>query len=156
MERRTFMLAVPLILTSRPLWAHHGWSSFDETRPIYLAGKAARVRWQNPHAELVLELANPLTLPADLKNRTAPKQGAAVDAASIFARAVLPTRRDAQWEIELSPLTRLQAWNTPEIKVGESLELVGYTFAGEKGEPVLRVEFLIRGPTVTPLRSSPA
>ena len=85
MDRRTFMLAVPLILTSRPLWAHHGWSSFDETRPIYLAGKAARVRWQNPHAELVLELANPLTLPADLKSRTAPKQGAAVDAASIFA-----------------------------------------------------------------------
>ena len=156
MKRRTFMLTIPLILTSRPLWAHHGWSSFDETRPIYLAGKVARVRWQNPHAELVLELANPLTLPASLKTRTAPKQSASVDAASVFAQAVLPTRRDAQWEIELSPLTRLQAWNTPEIKTGEMLELVGYTFAGEKGDPILRVEFLIRGDTVTPLRSSPA
>ncbi len=156
MERRTFMLAVPLILTSRPLWAHHGWSSFDEARPIYLTGKVARVRWQNPHAELVLELANPLTLPASLKTRTAPKQSASVDAASVFAKAVLPTRRDAQLEIELSPLTRLQAWNTPEIKAGEILELVGYTFSGEKGDPILRVKFLIRGNTVTPLRSSPA
>lgn len=156
MERRKFIMGLPLILASRPLWAHHGWSSFDETRPIYLSGKAARVRWQNPHAELVLDLANPLVLPPSLKTRTAPRQSAPVDAASLFAKAVLPTRRDAQWEIELSPLTRLQAWNTPEIKAGEFLELVGYTSVGEKGDAILRVEFLIRGDTVTPLRSSPA
>ncbi len=156
MERRKFIMGFPLVLASRPLWAHHGWSSFDETRPIYLAGKVASVRWQNPHAELMLDLANPLVLPATLKTRTAPKQSAPVDAASLFAKAVLPTRRDAQWEIELSPLTRLQAWNTTEIKAGELLELVGYTSAGEKGDAILRVEFLIRGDTVTPLRSSPA
>ncbi len=156
MERRKFIMGFPLVLASRPLWAHHGWSSFDETRPIYLAGKVASARWQNPHAELMLDLANPLVLPASLKTRTAPKQSAPVDAASLFAKAVLPTRRDAQWEIELSPLTRLQAWNTPEIKAGELLELVGYTSAGEKGDAILRVEFLIRGDTVTPLRSSPA
>ena len=156
MERRTFILGIPFVLASRPLWAHHGWSSFDETRPIYLAGKAARVRWQNSHAELILELANPLVLPANLKTLTVPKQSASVDAASVLAKTVLPIRRDTQWEIELSPLTRLQAWNTPEIKAGELLEMVGYTFAGEKGDPILRVEFLIRGNTVTPLRSSPA
>ena len=156
MERRTFILGIPFVLASRPLWAHHGWSSFDETRPIYLAGKAARVRWQNPHAELILELANPLVLPANLKTLTVPKQSASVDAASVLAKTVLPIHRDTQWEIELSPLTRLQAWNTPEIKAGELLEMVGYTFAGEKGDPILRVEFLIRGNTVTPLRSSPA
>ena len=156
MERRQFIIGFPLVLASGQLLAHHGWSSFDETRPIYLAGKAARVRWQNPHAELVLDLADPLVLPASLKTRTAPKQSAPVDAASVFSKAVLPTRRDPQWEIELSPLTRLQAWNTPEIKGGETLELVGYTFAGEKGDAILRVEFLIRCVTVTPLRSSPA
>ena len=156
MERRKFMIGIPLLLASRSLWAHHGWSSFDETRPIYLAGKVASVRWQNPHVELMLELTNPLVIPSSLKNRSAPKQSAPVEAASVLAKAVLPTRRDARWEIELSPLTRLQAWNTPEIKVGEMLELVGYSFAGEKGEPVLRVEFLIRGDTVTPLRSAPA
>lgn len=156
MQRRRFIQSIPLLLASRPLWAHHGWSSFDETRPIYLAGRVARVRWQNPHAELTLDLANPLVLPASLITRTAPKQSAPVDAAGVFAKAVLPTRRDSRWEIELSPLTRLQAWNTPEIKVGETLELVGYTFAGERGDAILRVEFLIRGETVTPLRSSPA
>lgn len=156
MERRRFIMGLPLVLASRSLWAHHGWSSFDETRPLYLAGKVARVRWQNPHAELTLDLAKPLVLPENLKARTAPRQSAPVDAAGVFAKAVLPTRRDAQWTIELSPLTRLQAWNTPEIKVGEMLELVGYTFGGEAGDAILRVEFLIRGDTVTPLRSSPA
>jgi len=156
MDRRKFIAALPLLLAGRPLWAHHGWSSFDETRPIYLTGKVARVRWQNPHAELLLDLADPLVLPASLKTRSAPKQSAPVDAASLFAKAVLPTRRDPRWEIELSPLTRLQSWKTPEIKAGETIEVVGYTFAGEKGEAILRVEFLIRGDTVTPLRSSPA
>ncbi len=156
MDRRQFVAALPLLFAGRAAWAHHGWSSFDETKPIYLAGRVVSVRWQNPHAELVLEVASPLSVPASLRTRTAPKQSAPVDAAKIFASAAPPTRRDARWEVELSPLTRLQAWNTPEIKVGETIELVGYTFAGEKGEAILRVEFLIRGDTVTPLRSSPA
>ncbi|MFT3734945.1 MAG: DUF6152 family protein [Rhodocyclaceae bacterium] len=155
MQRRQFMTGVPLLLASQPLWAHHGWSSFDETRPLYLAGKVTRVRWQNPHAELLLEPAKPLAVPATLKSRTAPKQSAAVDAAAIFAKAVVPTRNDASWEIELSPLTRLQSWKVPEVKVGEMIEVVGYTFTGEKGEAILRVEFLIRGDVVTPLRSAP-
>ena len=156
MQRRHFMLGLPAILASQPLWAHHGWSSFDEARPIYLAGRATRVRWQNPHAEMVLEVSKPLSVPTNLKSRVAPRQSASVDAAAIFTKAVVPTRSDARWEIELSPLTRLQAWNTPEIKDGEMLEIVGYTFAGEKGKAILRVEFLIRGEVVTPLRSSPA
>ena len=156
MERRTFLAALPLLIAARPSWGHHGWSSFDENRPIYLAGKVVQVRWQNPHADLVLELANPLTKPLTLGNRSVPKQSAPVDAEAILARAELPRRRDARWEVELSPLTRLQAWKTPEIKPGEFVELVGYTFPDEKGKAILRVEFLIRGPVITPLRSSPA
>ena len=37
--------------------AHHGWSSFDQDRPLYLEGRAAKVAWRNPHAELELEVA---------------------------------------------------------------------------------------------------
>ena len=36
--------------------AHHGWSSFDQDRPLYLEGRAAKVAWRNPHAELELEV----------------------------------------------------------------------------------------------------
>jgi hypothetical protein len=50
MQRRIF-IALPLSL-SLPAWAHHGWSSFDQARPIYLEGKVAQVAWRNPHVEL--------------------------------------------------------------------------------------------------------
>ena len=49
--------------------AHHGWSSFDQERPLYLEGRAAKVAWRNPHAELELDLAADLRLPADLASR---------------------------------------------------------------------------------------
>ena len=54
MQRRTLIAAA----LSAPLAAraHHGWSSFDQGRPIWLEGRAIRVAWRNPHAELVLDL----------------------------------------------------------------------------------------------------
>lgn len=39
------------------LCAHHSVLQFDGTRGVTLAGTVARVRWQNPHAQLVLEMA---------------------------------------------------------------------------------------------------
>jgi len=145
-------------LLSLPGWAraHHGWSSFDQERPIYLAGKALKVAWRNPHAELELELAESLALPADLKQRTLPRQSAAVDGPALLAKAQLPARRDRRWQIELAPLTRMQAWGVAEIKAGDALELLGFTFAGERGDPVLRVEYLFAQGRIYALRSAPA
>lgn len=139
-----------------PAWAHHGWSSFDQDRPIYLEGRAAKVVWQNPHAELELDLAAGLKLPADLAQRALPAQSAPVDGKALLAKAVLPTRTDKRWEIELAPLTRLQTWKVPEIKPGTSLSVLGFTFTGEKGEAILRAEYLFLDGKVYGLRSSPA
>ena len=136
--------------------AHHGWSSFDQTRPIWLQGRAGAVRWRNPHAELRLTLDAGLKLPADLAQRKLPAQQAAVDGPALLAAARLPTRTDKAWEIELAPLTRLQAWGVPEIGDGTALAVLGFTFAGEKGDPVLRAEYLFLGERVYGLRSSPA
>lgn len=136
--------------------AHHGWSSFDQGRPIYLEGRATNVRWQNPHAGLDLELRENLRLPADLVARPLPAQTAAVDGKSILARAQLPTRKDKVWDVELAPLTRMQAWKVPPIKNGDTVALVGFTFQEEKGDPVVRVEYLFVGGRAYGLRSSPA
>lgn len=136
--------------------AHHGWSSFDQGRPIYLEGKAANVRWRNPHVELALELPENLRVPADLTQRTLPAQTAGVDGPSLLSRAVVPTRRDRRWEIELAPLFRLGQWQMSEIKNGESLSLVGFTFKDEVGEPIVRAEYVFVGGKVYGLRSSPA
>ena len=154
MRRRTLLIsatALPLVAH-----AHHGWSSFDQTRPIWLEGRATQVVWRNPHAELKLELpANP-TLPADLASRTVPAQTASVDGKALLATAQLPKRRDKVWDVELAPLTRLQAWAVPEIKAGAAVAVLGFTFTDEKGDAVLRAEYLWLAGQAYGLRSAPA
>lgn len=156
MDRRTLMLGGAGALALPVARAHHGWSSFDQGRPIYLEGKAAKVAWRNPHAEVELELSATLALPVDLKQRAVPAQSAPVDGKALLAAAVLPTRKDKRWEIELAPLTRMQAWQVPEIKAGDTLAVLGFTMPNEQGPAVLRVEYLWFGGKAYGLRSSPA
>ena len=154
MQRRTLIaaaLAAPLAAR-----AHHGWSSFDQGRPIWLEGRATKVAWRNPHVELTLELPADLKLPADLAGRKLPAQSAGVDGVALLKAAQLPTRKDRVWEIELAPLTRIEAWKVPEVKVGDNVGVLGFTFAGEKGAAILRAEYLFVGGQVYGLRSSPA
>ncbi|MGE0098994.1 MAG: DUF6152 family protein [Hydrogenophaga sp.] len=158
MQRRDLMQAGALLGLAG--WgsgalAHHGWSSFDQDRPIYLEGKAVEVKWRNPHAELVLELPENLTLPADLVRRPLPAQTAGIDGPALLAKTVLPSRRDRRWEIELAPLFRLGQWQVPEIKAGVSLGVVGFTFKDEKGEAIVRAEYLFLEGKAYGLRSSP-
>lgn len=156
MQRRTLIATALLALaaTQRAL-AHHGWSSFDQTKPIWLEGKAAKVSWGNPHAEIELEVSADLRLPADLSSRALPAQSAAVDGAALLKSAQVPRRKDRRWEIELAPLTRLEAWKVPQIKPGDSLAVIGFTLTGETGAAVLRAEYLFVGGQVYGLRSSP-
>lgn len=157
MQRRLF-LSTAACTTALPglALAHHGWGSFDATQPIYLEGKALAVTWGNPHTELELELPEKLALPGDLAQRSMPAQTASVDARSLLQRTRLPRRSDRRWHIELAPLSRLQAWKVAEIKPGDSLAVVGYTFADEKGKALLRAEYLFSAGGVYGLRSSPA
>ena len=155
MQRR-HVLVLPLG-AALPALAHHGWSSFDQNRPVYLEGRAAQVAWRNPHVELMLELpAAGLKLPADLAGRPVPAQTAPVDGAALLRSAQLPARADRRWTIELAPLSRIQAWGVPEIQTGDTLAMVGFTFAGEKGDAVLRVEYLFASGKTYGMRSSPA
>jgi len=155
MRRRPFLVTSSALL-ALPAWAHHGWSSFDQNRPIYLEGKARKVLWRNPHVEFELELPAELKLPADLARRSVPAQSAPVDGPKLLAAAQLPKRKDKVWEIELAPLTRIEAWQVAEIKPGTELSVLGFTFADEKGEPVLRAEYLWVGGKAYGMRSSPA
>ena len=156
MQRRQFLVAGGTLIALPPAFAHHGWSSFDQARPIYLEGRAVSVAWRNPHAELVLELPADPKLPPDLATRTLPAQTAPVNGAALLKAATLPRRRDRRWSIELAPLFRMNAWQVAEIQPGDALSLLGFTFAEEKGEAILRVEYLWAGGKVAGLRSSPA
>ena len=157
MNRRTMLRAIAALSAAPGIAAaHHGWSSFDPGRPLYLAGRVKSVRWRNPHAEFELEIAAPLSLPPDLAARPVPAQTAPLDAKDILGKTVLPMRADRVWTVELAPLTRMQAWGVEPLREGETVEVVGYTFSGERGEAVLRAEWLFRGGKAYGLRSSPA
>ena len=154
MKRRPFLLAAAALpLAAR---AHHGWSSFDQDRPLFLQGRVVSVKWQNPHAELVLELPADYKVPADVAARAVPQQSASVDGKGLLARAQAPTRKDRRWEIELAPLTRLEAWKVAPVQVGATVGVLGYTFQDEKGEPIVRAEYLFVDGKAYGLRSSPA
>lgn len=158
MQRRDFVIFTSA--TAASLWAgqalaHHGWSSFDETRPLYFGGKVKAVKWQNPHAEIVVTVGADAVLPADLARRETPTQMRSVDGARVLAAAQLPKRR-GDWTIELSPMTRINAWKVPQPKVGDAIEAVAYTFKDEKGDMFARVEYLIIEGKLYGLRSNPA
>ena len=158
MQRRDLLLAgagSAILGLALPARAHHGWSSFDQDRPIYLEGRVTKVRWQNPHAELELEVPPGLKVPADLGARAVPAQSAPVDGKALLSKAVVPNRKDKTWEIELAPLTRMEAWKVAPIKPGASVSVVGFIFKDEKGEAVLRVEYLFADGKAYGLRSSP-
>ncbi len=156
LHRRRLLLAAPALWAWPAARAHHGWSSFDQTRPLWLEGRAQTVSWKNPHAELQLALPAAPVLPADLAARALPAQTAPVDGKALLAAARLPRRPDRLWQIELAPLTRLQAWGVPEISAGQAVAVLGFAFAEEKGDAVLRAEYLWLGGKAYGLRSSPA
>ena len=157
MQRRHFVASFAgLAFVARSAHAHHGWSGFDQDKPLYLEGTADKVVWQNPHAELMLRVAPALKLPEDLAQRALPAQTATLDGPRLLAAARLPTRREPVWELELAPLTRMEAWRVAEIKPGQPVAVVGYAAPGEKGEAVMRVEYLFVAGKAYGLRSSPA
>lgn len=156
MQRRLFLTTAAALAAAPSAHAHHGWSSFDQTRPIYLEGQAGKVTWRNPHVEFELEVAADLKLPADLATRTLPAQSAPVDGPALLKAAQLPTRKDRRWLIELAPLTRMEAWKVTPIKTGDKVAVLGFTFVGEKGDAVVRAEYLFAGGKAYGLRSSPA
>jgi Family of unknown function (DUF6152) len=156
MQRRHLIATFATLGLAPGAFAHHGWSSFDQARPIYLEGQAGKVVWRNPHAEFELEVAADLKLPADLATRPLPPQSAPVDGPALLKAAQLPTRKDRRWLIELAPLTRMEAWKVTPLKTGDKVAVLGFTFIGEKGDAIVRAEYLFAGGKAYGLRSSPA
>ena len=155
MKRRTFLAAAGAAFVL-PAHAHHGWSSFDQERPLYLRGRVAKVMWANPHVEFDLAVPADLALPPDLAKRVVPAQSAPVDGPAMLARTSLPTRKAPTWRVELAPLPRIEAWKIERLKEGETVEVVGFGFVDAKPGAILRAEFLFRGGKAYGLRSSPA
>jgi hypothetical protein len=72
----------------------------------------------------------------------------------VLKNATVPRQRGT-WTVELAPLTRLSAWQVPEVKAGDRVAVLGYAREGEP-DTRTRAEFLLTGGKVYPLRSLPA
>jgi len=153
MKRRTLLLAAAAVPASAV--AHHGWSSFDQDKPVYLAGRVKTVRWANPHAEVVIVVDSALKLPADLARRSVPAQSQSVDGAAVLAKTRLPEQAAGEWTVEFAPLFRMQAWGVREPKAGERIEVIGYIAPKIGDGRLLRVEYLFADGSAYGLRSSP-
>ncbi|MBY4896011.1 DUF6152 family protein [Cupriavidus sp. AU9028] len=46
---------VAAALLAVPASAHHGWSTYDDSKPVTLTGKLVEVRYENPHATVRIE-----------------------------------------------------------------------------------------------------
>jgi hypothetical protein len=151
------LLTAALSLLAAPAIAHHGWSSFDQDKPVYLEGKVKSVRWGNPHAEAVIEVTAGMTVPADLPGRTVPAQTQRVDGAAVLSKARAPAAPAGEWELEFAPLHRMQAWGLTEPpKIGDRIEVIGYTAPDIGKGRLMRVEYLFINGKAHGLRSSPA
>jgi hypothetical protein len=154
-RRAVVAAAVAAALAPLIAQAHHGWSSFDQERPLYLAGTVEAVKWENPHVVLTVRPADTLAVPADLAMRSMPAQEQPVDAAAILPRTTAVSDVSGTWTVELAPLPRMQAWDVSAIAPGTSVELVGYSFPADRAERIMRVEFLLIDGKAYSIRSMP-
>jgi len=153
MDRRHFALTIGMLLAA-PVLAHHGWSSFDQDKPLYLSGTLTQVRWQNPHAEVMLRV-DATKLPDGIASRTVPAQQQSVDGAGILKKTQVPANAAGTWEVEFAPLSRMQAWGlTQPLKVGDRIEVIGYGLADEN-KRLLRAEYLFINGKAFAFRASP-
>jgi hypothetical protein len=155
MKRRYFIHLTVGALLAAPVLAHHGWSSFDQDKPLYLSGTLTQVRWQNPHTEVMLRV-DATKLPEGIASRTVPAQQQSVDGAGILKKVQVPANAAGVWEIEFAPLSRMQAWGLSQpLKVGDRVEVIGYGMADDSNKRLLRAEYLFVNGKAYAFRSSP-
>jgi hypothetical protein len=51
------LTAAMLAATATPALAHHGWSGYDNSRPVTLAGTVTAVSYTYPHATIMLDVS---------------------------------------------------------------------------------------------------
>lgn len=56
MIKRAMIVFIFLAGAILPLAAHHGWSSFDSSKPVTIEGKIATSKYENPHVTLTVEM----------------------------------------------------------------------------------------------------
>ena len=54
---KSFLGLLAVTMLAAPALAHHGWSGFDKSKPLTLAGTITEVSYTYPHATIKLEVS---------------------------------------------------------------------------------------------------
>jgi hypothetical protein len=107
--------------------AHHGWSSYDLTRPIYVEGEVTEVIWSNPHVEVLLKTAPDLAVPAGFAQTGLPEMLEQVGGRDSVQNVRVPSEQGKTWRIEFAPIARMGGYNmSRRPETGTRMAFVGY------------------------------
>jgi len=72
-------LLIAATLCAMPALAHHGWSEYDQTKPLTLTGKVKESGYEHPHGHITLETPGKawrviLAPPSRMQNRGLPRE----------------------------------------------------------------------------------
>ena len=153
-HRRAFLLA----LGTAPLSvrAEHAWQPTPGAAPLYLEGAVTTIIWADPHPHLELAHRAEMRIPADLLQRTIPRQRDTVDIGALLSRVVVPPRGGEIWRVDLPTLARISAWNMPRPKIGDVIGVVGLPGPPMADTPTVRAEIIFLARRAFPMRSDPA
>lgn len=130
------------LLAAGPAAAHHGWEEYDTTTAYYVTGTVTGVRWGNPHPEVTIAIARPLSVPAGWAGLDIPAELEEIGGRQVL-EATQPYAGGAdQLHMDLAPVERLAAWGMEgEVEVGETIEAVGYI--GRDDDSHMRPELIV-------------
>ncbi|MBB2974268.1 DUF6152 family protein [Mesorhizobium sp. RMAD-H1] len=113
-----------LLSPAAPGLAHHGYSRFDGSKPMYFEGEIRSVYWGQPHVEFVLRSTGSRP-PHDLSAREIPEGGA--------VPAGLRSGPTGDWEILASTIGRLERRGArqSDFRPGARIQVVAYPSCDE-------------------------
>lgn len=131
------LAAAPLALllgVAGPARAHHGWSSFSTRHAYFASGTVDYVRWGDPHGEVRLRIAQ-TALPAGWTQRVPPPGADEGDFRATLASARPYGGEHPELRLVLAGPGWMRRWGLERpLRVGETLEVVGFLHAAEDRE----------------------
>ncbi|MGG3571994.1 DUF6152 family protein [Bacillus gobiensis] len=120
-------ILISSLIQNTSVQAHHGWSYFDTSQPLYFSGTVVEVNWKNPHPELIIRVPDKLTLPENIKEIDVPPELEELNFQNTLENLKVLPSPGGNWTLILAPTTRLNEWGMPEApQTGEEIAVFGY------------------------------
>jgi hypothetical protein len=107
MQIKTLLCSIVFAVSAGPVWAHHGWSSYDADKTIKVETAVLDVQYRNPHAELDIDYQGARWDVILAPTRRMESRGLQKDALTVGKSVIIEgyPRRDGTHEIRAERIT---------------------------------------------------